>query len=150
MATSLSGLADPGADDQGPLASINIIPFVDIALVLLVIFMLTSTTIVRGQLPVELPRAASAGARLPSTLNVVCTREGGLLLDGQTVIGAAELARLIARRTTADPGVRAVIAADRGVAYGKVVEIIEVVKGGGITSFALDVERGGELPPEGR
>jgi biopolymer transport protein ExbD len=149
MATSLSGLVDP-ADDQGPLAAINIIPFVDIALVLLVIFMLTSTTIVRGQLPVELPRAASAGARLPSTLNVVCTREGGLLLDGQPVASTAELSQLIGGRTAADPDIRAVIAADRGVAYGRVVEIIEVVKGSGITSFALDVERGSELPTEGR
>ena len=57
------------------LASINIIPFVDIVLVLLVIFMLTSATIVRASLKVELPRAASGGSRVETTLNLVADQE---------------------------------------------------------------------------
>jgi biopolymer transport protein ExbD len=147
---SLSGLGDAAApDDQGPISSINIIPFVDIALVLLVIFMLTSATIVRGHLQVELPRAAAAGAPLPSTLAIVCTRTGALLLDGQPVASAPDLARLVSQRARLHPGTQALIAADQGVAYGKVVELIDLVKRSGIVSFALDVERG-ELPPGGR
>jgi biopolymer transport protein ExbD len=51
-------------EDEGILASINVIPFVDIVLVLLVIFMLTSAAIVRASLRVELPKAASGGARV--------------------------------------------------------------------------------------
>ena len=41
------------------------------------------------------------------------------------------------------------IAADKGVAYGRVVELIDLVKANGITTFALDVERGPAPPPAG-
>ena len=44
----MASLDDASADDEGPIASINIIPFVDIVLVLLVIFMLTAATIVKA------------------------------------------------------------------------------------------------------
>jgi biopolymer transport protein ExbD len=66
------------SEDEGVLASINIIPFVDIVLVLLVIFMLTSATIVKAQLKVDLPKAATGGSRVNTTLNLVLSREGKL------------------------------------------------------------------------
>ena len=49
-------------EDEGLLANINIIPFVDIVLVLLIIFMLTSIAIVRASMVVNLPKAATGGA----------------------------------------------------------------------------------------
>ena len=67
----MSALDKVAAQDDGPIASINIIPFVDIVLVLLVIFIVTSAAIVRASLKVELPRAASGGAKVASTLNLV-------------------------------------------------------------------------------
>jgi biopolymer transport protein ExbD len=70
-------------EDDGPIASINIVPFVDIVLVLLIIFMLTSTAIVRSALKVELPKAASGGDEVAATLNLVYTKDGKLLLNGQ-------------------------------------------------------------------
>src|SRR5262245_53558363 len=129
------------ADDDGPVATINIVPFVDIVLVLLVIFMLTSAAIARASLKVELPRASSGGSAVQSTLNLVCTRRGELLLDGQPVASPAEAAARIRRQADANPKTQAVIAADRGVEYGRVVELIDLVKQSGITTFALDVER---------
>ena len=55
----MAQLDDPARSDEGLLASINIVPFVDIVLVLLVVFMLTSAAIVKASLKVELPKAAS-------------------------------------------------------------------------------------------
>ena len=140
MASSL----DEAAEDEGPLAAINIIPFVDIVLVLLVIFMLTSATIVRASLKVDLPRAASGGSRVDSTLNLVLTRGGELFLNGAqlTLPRAAEAVR---RQSAANGKTQAVISADKGVEYGKVVELIDLVKQNGISAFALDIERG--APP---
>src|SRR5262245_23463230 len=129
------------ADDDGPIASINIIPFVDIVLVLLVIFMLTSAAIARASLKVELPHASSAGSAVQSTLNLVCTRSGQLVIDGQPVASVAEAAARVKRQAETNPRTQAVIAADRGVEYGRVVELIDLVKKNGITTFALDVER---------
>ncbi len=72
----MAALEKAASQDDGPIASINIIPFVDIVLVLLVIFIVTSAAIVRASLKVDLPRAAAGGAKVASTLNLVLDREG--------------------------------------------------------------------------
>jgi biopolymer transport protein ExbD len=133
---------DQEADDDGPISSINIVPFVDIVLVLLVIFMLTSATIIRASLKVELPKAASAGSRVETTLNLVYTKTSELIVNGQPVPSLREAAVIVRREAAMNPKMQAVIAADKGVAYGRVVELIDLVKANGITAFALDVERG--------
>jgi biopolymer transport protein ExbD len=137
---------DLDGDDEGPLSSINIVPFVDIVLVLLVIFMLTSATIVRASLKVELPKAASAGSRVETTLNLVYTKTSELLVNGQPVPSLAQAAVIARREAAKNPKIQAVIAADKGVPYGRVVELIDLVKGSGITAFALDVERAPAAP----
>jgi biopolymer transport protein ExbD len=136
---------DSAADDEGPLASINIIPFVDIVLVLLVIFMLTSATIVKASLKVDLPKAATGGSVVSSTVNLVYTKAGDLLLNGNKVTSLNEAARFIRQQATSDPKTQAVVAADKDVPYGRVVELIDLVKQSGITAFALDVERTAEV-----
>ena len=130
------------ADDEGLLASINIIPFVDIVLVLLVIFMLTSAAIVKASLKVELPKAASGGSTVPSTLNILYTKAGELFLNGDRIPSLAVASQVIKREATQNPKVQAVISADKGVEYGRVIEIIDTVKHNGVSSFALDIERG--------
>ena len=129
---------DDGEDDV--LASINIIPFVDIVLVLLIIFMVTSAAIVKASLKVNLPKAASGGASVDSTLNIVLALDNTLYLNGQ-VITRDDLKAVAAKESTLNSQVQAVIAADKGVAYGLVVEIIDIVKTNGVTSFALNIER---------
>lgn len=128
------------AADEGPLASINIIPFVDIVLVLLVIFMLTSAVIMRATMKVDLPKAAAGGATVESTVNLVLTKEGTLLLNGQSVAGDAA-AQFIKGEVASHPKLQAVIAADKAVDYGRVMALIDLVKAAGVTSFALDVEK---------
>ena len=136
----MAALEKVALQDDGPIASINIIPFVDIVLVLLVIFIVTSAAIVRASLKVDLPRAAAGGAKVASTLNLVLDRGGTLALDGHPTTPAAVRAELQAA-VRRDPAAQAVIAADRTVPYGKVMEVIDLVKGAGIAGFALDVER---------
>ena len=139
---------EDAADDDGPIAAINIIPFVDIVLVLLVIFMLTSATIVRASLSVDLPKAASGGARVESTLNLVYTKSEQLSIDGRVMPSLQDAGRVVAERAHTNPSLRAVIAADKGVAYGRVVELIDLVKANGVTAFALDIQRVPAATPE--
>ena len=127
-------------EDEGLLASINIIPFVDIVLVLLIIFMLTSIAIVRASMVVNLPKAATGGARVESTVNIVCNKDGSLLLNGARS-SVDEIGKFVKRESAANPKLQAVIAADKGVEYGKVVDLIDLVKRNGVSAFALDVER---------
>ena len=75
-------MAAKNRDAEDVIADINVTPFVDVVLVLLIILMVTSAQIVRAALKVELPQAASGGETVESTLNIVLTKEGELYLDG--------------------------------------------------------------------
>jgi biopolymer transport protein TolR len=136
-------------EDEDLLATINIIPFVDIVLVLLVIFMLTSATIVRASLQVELPKALSAGSHVESTLNLVYRKSGELLINGESFRSQEDVALFVRRAAAQNPKTQAVIAADRGAPYGRVIELIDLVKREGISTFALDVERSASSPASG-
>ena len=76
---------------------------------------------------------------LPST--------GPLLLNGEPMASLAAAGAIVRREATANPKTQAVIAADKGIAYGRVVELIDLVKQNGITTFALDVQRSGTPDP---
>lgn len=128
-------------NDSGPIAAINVTPFVDVVLVLLIILMVTSTAIANASIAVDLPRAASAGEGVERTLNVVVRADGTLWLDGEAV-DAAQLGLRTRAVAAEHPGVRAVISADAEAPYRGVVAAIDTVKQNGVTQFALDVERG--------
>jgi biopolymer transport protein ExbD len=122
------------------ISEINIIPFVDIVLVLLIIFMVTSTAIVKAAIKVELPKAAAAGSEVNATVNLVFTKERELFLDGQRMsaeTAGADLAAKVKDR----PDLQAVISADSSLPYGEVVEIVDMVKLSGVNTFALNIER---------
>ncbi len=122
------------------ISAINVTPFVDIALVLLIILMVTSTHIVKAALKVELPKAASGGEAVESTLNIVVTKESEILLDGN-VIDEKQLANTVRTEKQKNPKLQAVISADTGVPYGTVVNVIDLVKLNGVKTFALNIER---------
>jgi biopolymer transport protein ExbD len=132
------GIEDPDGDEA--IAQINITPFVDIALVLLIIFMLTANVFARASIPVALPRAASAGEASGATLNLVLTEAGDLFLDGQAV-SWAKLGARIHEAVAVEPRVKAVIAADKAVRFEHLVELIDRLKQGGIEAVALNIER---------
>lgn len=133
-------MASKAGSEDRDISDINVTPFVDIALVLLIILMVTSTHIVKASIQVDLPKAASGGQAVSSTLNVVITKEGTLFLDGMPIDEAA-LARKVEGEKRTNPDLQAVIAADRGVSYGRVVQVIDLVKTNGVKSFALNIER---------
>lgn len=127
-------------EDDDLISQINIVPFVDIVLVLLIIFMLTSSVIVRASILVDLPHAASAGETVSSTLNVVLHADGQLFLNGRAITIEA-LSAHVARASWKEEDLQAVISADTRVDYGKVIRIIDAVKNNGVKSFALNVQR---------
>jgi biopolymer transport protein ExbD len=133
-------------EDEGILASINVIPFVDIVLVLLVIFMLTSAAIMRAQIKVNLPRSASAGAAVETTINLLYHKNGELELNGKKST-FADAGRFIKAQSRINPKVQAVVSADAGVDYGRVIDLIDMVRLNGVNAFALDVERKAQQAP---
>ncbi len=132
-----ASIQDPGDET---IAAINVTPLVDITLVLLIIFMVTATYVVKDAIQVDLPRAASGGEAVGPTLAIAVDREGKLFLDGEpaTTESAREAVRAALSRSAE---ARAIISADRSVSHGRVVEVIDLVKREGLTRFAIDVER---------
>ena len=133
-------LGDGGGDDDEMIVGINVTPLVDIVLVLLIIFMVTATYIVRAAIEVDLPRAAHGGEATGALLSVVVARDGQLWLDGVRRT-EAELVARAREAAAASPEARAVISADRGALHGAVVHVIDVVKGAGISRFAINIEK---------
>ncbi len=127
-------------EDEDVIAQINIVPFVDIVLVLLIIFMLTSSAIVRASISVELPTAASANETVSSTLNVVIKEDGSLFRDGEPTDLDA-LGSHVSREAWKNKELQAVISADRSVDYGEVIRVVDVIKQNGIKVFALNIQR---------
>ena len=126
--------------DDDVIAAINIIPFVDIVLVLLIIFMVTSTAIVKAAIKVDLPKAANAGDSVASTVNLVVTTDRTLFLDGDPV-DQEKAGAILAAKVKQNPKFQVVISADQLLPYGDVVRIIDFVKGQGVETFALNIEK---------
>jgi len=135
MAGKISG---GGEDDI--ISDINVTPLVDIVLVLLIIFMVTATYIVRESIEVDLPRAAHAGEATGSILAVVLTREGKVYLDGVQA-DEKQLEARVRAAVAQDKEARAIISADRMALHGAVVRVIDLVKGAGVTRFAIHIEK---------
>ncbi len=134
MASKISG------DDDGPIADINIVPFVDIILVVLIIFMVTTPFIMKPSINVNLPKAGSGEDTTPSELTVTISAAGVLGLNGKATTDEAITAyakQLAAKR----PDVQAIISADKDVSHGKVVSIIDAIKTGGVKKFAITIDK---------
>jgi biopolymer transport protein ExbD len=132
-------MAATGGDEDG-IVGINVTPLVDVVLVLLIIFMVTATYIVRASIEVDLPRAAHGGEATGTLLSVVITREGDIFLDGVKRT-ETELVERSRQAAAANPEARAIISADKGALHGAVVRVIDVVKGAGISRFAINIEK---------
>lgn len=129
-----------GGDDDDLITEINVTPLVDVVLVLLIIFMVTATYIVRAAIDVELPRAAHGGESAGTLLSVVVTKEGETYLGG-ALVGEEELVARTREAVAKDPDTRAVVSADRAALHGSVVRAIDLLKGAGVAKFAIHIER---------
>ena len=126
-------------DNDDAIASINMVPFIDISLVLLIIFMVTSSVIARSAIEVDLPSAVSGETVAPSTIGIVVGANGVLACNG-TATTLEELRLIVATEVAADEHVQAIIAGDQTVAYARIMEVIDVVRLGGVGSFALNID----------
>ena len=131
-----------GASDmeEESITGINVTPLVDITLVLLIIFMVTASYIVKETIEVELPRAAHGGETVQKTFAVLVTKEGKAFLNGVPVDDAA-LIREVQKARSAGEDPQAIIGADKNATHGAVTHLLDVLKGAGVTKFAIQIEK---------
>lgn len=116
------------------ITAINVTPLVDVVLVLLVVLMVTSAYIASETLPLDLPRG-STGESSATTLAISIDRSGTLYLDGEPMD-----ATTLRTRVVGDANTRAVIAADGGTPHRRVVEIIDLLRGRGVSKYAIQIQ----------
>ncbi len=138
-----------GANEDDEITGINVTPLVDVMLVLLIIFMVTTTDIVNKAINVNLPKADTSDATENKAKNLafVLDAKSQLYLDGAPVT-FEQVPELIAQakaKQTAGP-LNALIAADKETPHGAVVKLIDTVRKHGITDFAINVEAGAGEP----
>lgn len=118
-------------------AEINVTPFVDVVLVLLIVFMITATALQRG-VEVNLPKAATSSLTVPKTTPLLVTiTEDAKIFISETEIEADELtAKLLA---VAGEGYeeRIFLQGDTDAAYGEVLNVMTQMKNAGFTRFSL-------------
>ncbi|SEU18374.1 ExbD/TolR family protein [Stigmatella erecta] len=143
----------PGNDDEGSegvFAEINITPLTDLFLVLLIIFMVTSTVIVqqgpgggaKAGLKVNLPKGGAADVTARSTdLSVAVLANGQYVLGGNTVT-EDELRAAFDKAKAGNPDTVVIVQADEGVSHGTVVQVMELAKRAGLAQLAIGVREG--------
>ena len=133
-------LSSSSDDTSEPISSINVTPFVDVVLVLLVIFMVTAPLLMQDSFGINLPKASSSDKKLSTKLGVAITRQGQILLNGE--FASPELITSRVRQAlAADPETQALISADADARHADVVRAIDLIKTAGLTHFAIQIDR---------
>jgi len=145
MAGGGSNFADDG-DGAALISDINVTPLVDITLVLLIIMMVAAPIIANNpSIKVDLPKASTGDETNKTTLAFTLAKKPDgsagydLYLNGEKV-DEPKAQRMVTDLLKQKKEIQAVIAGDKGIAYGDVMHIIDLVKALGITKFAMSTD----------
>lgn len=122
---------------ESELDQINVIPLVDVMLVLLVIVLTTATFITTGQVPVELAKASAAGDRHDVPLVITLTATGAMFLNDEPV--SQERLKIVLTPHPRESLV--VVRADRVTVLERFVGVVDEVRGLGFRQVSLEVVR---------
>jgi len=132
--------------DDDIISGINVTPLVDIILVVLIIFIVTTSLVLRNNIPVDLPTAQTGEQSVAGLINLAVTSDGRLYLNGRPgelddiPAAVAEARQKIAG---SDAKVSAFISADVQARYGRFAEVVDKLRLEKVTDIALDTK-----PPE--
>jgi biopolymer transport protein ExbD len=127
-------------NEDEAISEINVVPLVDIILVVLIIFMVTAPMIMKPAINVNLPKAGSGDPSAPSQLTISIANSGVLMLNSAKS-DEQSISEKAATEVGKNPDVQAIISADKEVPHGTVVHIIDVVKTAGVKKFAISIEK---------
>jgi biopolymer transport protein ExbD len=129
---------DPNESDS--ISDINITPFVDVVLVLLVIFMVTAPMMSKETMNIKLPKAKSSERTELKTLSVAVSKTGQILLNGELIDLTLLYDKALELRKES-PNLQLLISADKSAMHGDIIKVLDQVKLAGITNFAFQIEK---------
>src|SRR3954449_2660624 len=144
-----ASIADTDLDDDSDFAEsheINVTPFIDVILVLLIIFMVAAP-LSTVDLPVDLPTSSAAPQKKPDKPTYVSIKADLAVAVGEAPVKRVDLVRML---DAADPNKdrRIFVRSDRAVSYGDMMDVLELLRLGGYTKVALVALEGRGDAPE--
>lgn len=126
-----------GRRSRRAMAEINVTPFVDVMLVLLIIFMVAAPLLTAG-VPIDLPdsKAKAISDEDNKPLEVSVAKDGRIFV-GETEVTEDRIVTILTSMTENNPDRRIYIRADKGIDYGKVMKVLGVINGAGFSKVAL-------------
>lgn len=115
---------------------INVTPFIDVMLVLLIIFMIAAP-LSTVDLPVDLPTSTAMPQKKPDKPTYVTIKSDLAVAVGEVVVRRADLVRTLDIASEEGRERRIFLRADRAVPYGEMMNVLELLRGGGYTKVAL-------------
>lgn len=127
-------------DDSAGITDINVTPFVDVVLVILVVFIVTAKLIVARGVEIDKPKATTGG-EVQSTLRISVTAGGELYVNGDKFLDDAAAVARIKQIAATSTKPKAIIAGSRVGPYGNVMRAIDLAQQAGVNAIALENER---------
>lgn len=122
-----------------PMADINVTPLVDVMLVLLVVFMITAPLLTVA-VPVDLPKTQARSLNQDKEPLVISIDSKGVVYLQQNPLELPELVSKLKAVTGANPDARIFVRGDRGISYGRIMEVMGTISAAGYNKVALVAE----------
>ena len=133
--------AKAGNNESGAIVEINVIPLVDIILVVLIIFMVAAPLVMQPKIDINLPKASTAKEEQEKNpMRVVLGKQGELFLNNEPV-SIEGLRDKSANLVKINPEVQALLVADKDATLEMVTELVDAVKGGGVKKVAFSIQK---------
>lgn len=128
------------SDDHDEVVEINVVPMLDLAWNLLVVFMIVVTASVQG-ISVNLPKASAAVSKIkPTTKAITITAEGTIFLDSFPVT-ISELEARLRQEKAADPNLPVLVRGDEKISYKNVIEVLDLLQKLEISQLGLVTQK---------
>ena len=134
-----ASFTDAELDDDGDFAEtheINVTPFIDVILVLLIIFMVAAP-LSTVDLPIDLPSSTATAQKKPDKPTYVSIRPDLAVAIGETPVKRVDLVRMLDAMADASKDRFIFLRADRSVPYGEMMDVLEVLRAGGYAKIKL-------------
>jgi biopolymer transport protein ExbD len=133
--------ASTNSNDSGSIVEINVIPLVDIILVVLIIFMVAAPLVMKPKVDINLPKASTAkNDKDKAPMRVVLGKKGELFVNNKAVSidGLLDESK---KQVLINPEISALLIADKDVTLQMVTELVDAIKTGGLKKVAFSIQK---------
>jgi biopolymer transport protein ExbD len=139
-------MAGGAQDTDEGITGINVTPLVDVTLVLLIIFMVTTKIVMNQTVPLDLPKAAKGTSDVQVVFSIILAADGRAFVDSKPVPNDDAIMALAKDAGAAHADLRAVIKADAAVTHGRVIHVLDLLKQANVNKIAFGVSPITALP----